>query len=61
MSNIVRMAIGSFVLGVIMLTSGCVVEPREGYYDHEHHRYYHEHHWSECREHDDEHCHRYDR
>jgi hypothetical protein len=32
------------------------VEPREGYYDHPHHRWYHEHRWHECEEHE-EHCH----
>jgi len=38
-----------------LVASGCVVEPREGYYDHEHHRWYHEHHWRDCDERD-EHC-----
>ena len=40
---------------VLVQTSGCVVETREGYYDREHHRYWHEHTWHECLEHD-EHC-----
>jgi hypothetical protein len=44
------------LLGLMMFVPGCVVEPREGYYDHEHHRWYHEHGWHECTEHD-EHCH----
>ncbi len=45
------------LLGLIMLaSSGCVVEPREGFYDRDHHRWYHEHVWVDCREHD-EHCH----
>jgi hypothetical protein len=58
------------LLGLMLLASGCVVEPRgehdryydrggepsEGYYDRDHHRYYHEHGWRDCREHDDEHC-----
>ena len=58
MNNIVRLAMGGFLLGMIMQMSGCIVaEPREGYYDRDHHRYYHEHHWSECREHEEEHCH----
>jgi hypothetical protein len=35
--------------------SGCVVEPHEGYYDRDHHRYYHEHAWVGCGA-DDEHC-----
>ena len=42
-----------FLLGLLMLMPGCVVEPREGYYDHEHHRWWHEHGWHEC---DDMHC-----
>lgn len=53
-----RMAMGSFLLGLITLTSlsGCIVEPREGYYDHNHHRWYHEHRWRDCDDRDD-HCH----
>ena len=51
---------GGFLLGLIVLASACVVEPREGYYregyyDRDHHRYYHEREWHECLEHD-EHC-----
>jgi hypothetical protein len=51
----------SFLLGLTLLASGCVVydrghEPREGYYDREHQRWYHEHGWRDCRERD-EHCH----
>jgi hypothetical protein len=54
MNNMVRVAIGGFLLSVIVQLSGCIVaEPREGYYDHDHHRYYHEHHWRECHEHDE--------
>ena len=46
------------LLGAVMFAPGCVIaEPRDGYYDHEHHRYYHEHGWRECRE-EDEHCRR---
>jgi hypothetical protein len=44
------------LLGLMMFAPGCVVEPHEGYYDHEHHRWYHEHSWHECIERD-EHCH----
>lgn len=44
------------MMGFMFVTQGCVVEPREGYYDHEHHRWYHEHSWHECVERD-EHCH----
>jgi hypothetical protein len=43
------------LLGLILLAPGCVVEPREGYYDRDHHRWYHEHEWRECPERD-EHC-----
>jgi len=50
-----RFITGAFLLGLTMMTSGCVVEPREGYYDHEHARWYHEHRWHECGEHED-HC-----
>jgi len=34
---------------------GRIVEPRNDYYGHDHHRYYREHAWHECVEHD-EHC-----
>jgi hypothetical protein len=43
-------------VGLTLLMQGCVVEPREGFYDRDHHRWYHEHHWRDCGEHD-EHCH----
>jgi hypothetical protein len=51
---------GFLLLGLMMFAPGCVVEPREGYYDRDHHRWYHEHEWRECRERDDrdEHCRR---
>jgi hypothetical protein len=45
-----------FLLGVMLVTPGCVIAPREGYYDHEHHRWYHEHSWVACEERDI-HCH----
>jgi hypothetical protein len=47
---------GSFLLGLIVIATGCVVAPRDGYYDGEHHRYYHERTWHDCSERD-EHCH----
>ncbi|HUL19318.1 MAG TPA: hypothetical protein VLV29_08640 [Steroidobacteraceae bacterium] len=37
-----------FLLGLMLLAPGCVVEPREGYYDRDHHRWYHEHAWHDC-------------
>jgi hypothetical protein len=45
------------LLGLMMFAPGCVVEPREGYYDRDHHRWYHEHSWRDCEERD-EHCRR---
>ena len=50
------------LVGLVALSSGCVIHERsgeareegyrEGYYDREHSRYYHEHSWHECREND---------
>jgi hypothetical protein len=40
------------MLGFMFFAEGCVVEPREGYYDQPHHRWYHEHAWHECVERD---------
>jgi len=48
-----RLVMGSFVLALLMSATGCVIAPREGYYDRGHHRYYHEHQWHECHEHDE--------
>jgi hypothetical protein len=45
---------GSFLMGLIAFASACVVaEPREGYYDHDHHRYYSGHGWHDCAGHDE--------
>jgi hypothetical protein len=56
MKNTQRIAKASFLMGLIALASACVVaEPREGYYDHDHHRYYRDRTWHECGDHDD-HC-----
>ena len=41
---------------LIGLMAGCLVGPREGYYDGGHHRYYHENAWHDCADRD-EHCH----
>jgi hypothetical protein len=38
----------SILLGLNFLLASCVVEPTEGYYDRDHHRWYHEHAWHEC-------------
>jgi hypothetical protein len=59
MTNIQSLVRGGILLGLIALSSACVVaEPghyHEGYYDRDHHRYYHENTWHECGERDD-HC-----
>ncbi len=59
MNNVTRAVIGSLMLGLAVLSAGCVVATHdgyhEGYYDRDHHRYYHEHSWVNCGEHDD-HC-----
>ena len=53
MVNTRRVVRGGFLVGLLALLAACIVaEPREGYYDHDHHRYYHEHSWHECGEHD---------
>jgi len=57
MTHTYRIAKGSFLLGLMGLIFGCVVGPREGYYDGDHHRYYHENAWHECGPAGDEHCH----
>lgn len=46
------------LLGLMLVVPGCVVEPREGFYDHDHHRWWHEHAWRECGDRDDrdDHC-----
>jgi hypothetical protein len=57
MTNTQRIVKGSFLMGLIALASACVVaEPRDGYYDHDHHRYYRDRAWHECGDRDD-HCH----
>lgn len=44
------------LVGLMLILPGCVVEPREGFYDHDHQRWYHNHAWVPCHE-QDEHCH----
>lgn len=56
----------TLILGLVALSSGCIIHDhgggpreesyREGYYDREHNRYYHEHGWHECMERDS-YCH----
>lgn len=56
MTNLQRVLRGGFLVAIVAFASACVVaEPREGYYDHDHHRYYREHTWHDCGDHDD-HC-----
>lgn len=59
MSNIQRILRGGMLLGLIALSSACVVagpgHEREGYYDRDHNRYYHENAWHDCGDRD-EHC-----
>jgi len=50
-----RIGMCGILLGLMLLATACVVEPREGYYDHGRNRYYHEHTWHDCGERD-EHC-----
>jgi hypothetical protein len=55
MKNTKLIAARSCLLGLIVFASACVVAPREGYWDRDHHRYYHEHEWHDCGDRDD-HC-----
>lgn len=59
MKNSIAVFKGTFLAGLVVLASACVVAPREGYregyYDRDHHRYYHENTWHDCTERD-EHC-----
>src|SRR5580658_6006795 len=38
-----RLATAGFLLGIISMTTACMVETREGYWDRDHHRYWHDH------------------
>ena len=55
MKSTKSIATSSFLLGLIGLLEGCMVGPREGYYDSDHHPYYHENGWHDCADRD-EHC-----
>lgn len=51
MQTIKHIALSALILATLAATTGCVVaEPREGYWDRDHHRYYHEHVWRDCGE-----------
>lgn len=43
-----RIATISVLLAMIAVMSACVIAPREGYYDRDHHRYYHQSAWHDC-------------
>jgi hypothetical protein len=55
MDNVKGILQSVLVAALLVASTACVVEPRESYYDHDHHRYYHEHSWHDCGDHDD-HC-----
>jgi hypothetical protein len=55
MKDEIRMLQSGVVLALLLVSSACVVEPRENYYDRDHHRYYHDHVWHDCADRD-EHC-----
>jgi hypothetical protein len=55
MKKIQSIAKTSFLFGLVLMATACVIEPREGYYDRDHARWYHEHHWHDCGDRDD-HC-----
>jgi len=46
----------SVLLALMAFMSACVIAPREGYYDRDHHRYYHQNAWHGCGQ-NDQHCH----
>jgi hypothetical protein len=46
----------SVLLALMAVMSACVIAPREGYYDRDHHRYYHQNAWHSCGQ-NDQHCH----
>jgi hypothetical protein len=50
MNSVQNLAKSGIALALVLFASACVVAPREGYYDRDHHRYYHEHGWHECTE-----------
>ncbi|MGA2024584.1 MAG: hypothetical protein ABSH23_07485 [Steroidobacteraceae bacterium] len=48
MTVMLRIAKLSVVIGLMAFATACVVEPHEGYWDHDHNRYYHAHAWHDC-------------
>jgi hypothetical protein len=55
MSIAKRLGQNALVLALLTLSTACVIEPRDNYYDRDHHRYYSEHTWHECGD-GDMHC-----
>jgi hypothetical protein len=53
MSAIRFIARTSCLISAAALLAGCVIAPRDGYYDRDHHRYYQDHRWHDCRDRDD--------
>ena len=51
MSRTLHILKGTCLLALTILVTSCVITPREGYYDREHHRYWHERAWHDCAEH----------
>jgi hypothetical protein len=52
----VSVVMGALLAVLVAFVAGCIVtEPREGYYDRDHHRFYGGHAWHDCGDHDD-HC-----
>jgi hypothetical protein len=58
MKHVTRFTLAGVALALLTATTGCLVEPREDYYDRGHQRYYHEHAWHACgdRDRDDRRC-----
>jgi hypothetical protein len=52
MKDAIRIVQSCVILALMVGSTACVVEPREYYYDRDHHRYYHDHVWHECVEQD---------
>ena len=56
MKYAIRSVTSGLMLALLVVSSGCVVEPRSDFFDRDHHRYYHDHAWHECADRD-ERCH----
>jgi len=53
MSQLSSLIKNGMVLAMVVMSTACIVEPRNDYYDRDHHRYYHDHGWHECGDHND--------